>query len=220
MYLSENDLNGIGRDIVRSYSADETAPVDIEDLLKALLGISVEDYTLHPYGRILGMCSTRPCLVKVKKDKEILLAELNRNVVFIDSSLNDPWYEGRRNFTIAHEGSHHFLFNLEKQKKGSARPFCRVVSHSRVFDPDEWKADVLASCLLLPEQNVRNTFFSLFQKEHLDKISAFDREVFYNFEKMADFFHVSRTALSIRLKKLGLVDEFVSRRSLAIYNDD
>ena len=48
MYLSENDINGIGRDIVRSYSADEFAPVDIEDLLKKLLGISVEDYTLHP----------------------------------------------------------------------------------------------------------------------------------------------------------------------------
>ncbi len=55
MYLSENDLNGIGREIVRSYSTDEFAPVDIEDLLKKMLGISVEDYTLHPGGRILGM---------------------------------------------------------------------------------------------------------------------------------------------------------------------
>ena len=100
MYLSESDLNGIGRDIVRSFSTDEFEPVDIEDLLKKLLGISVEDYTLHPRGLILGMCSNQSQLVKVKKDREIILAELNKNVVFIDSSLNDPWHEGRRNFTI------------------------------------------------------------------------------------------------------------------------
>ncbi|MBQ7490922.1 MAG: ImmA/IrrE family metallo-endopeptidase [Bacteroidales bacterium] len=220
MYLSESDLNGIGRDIVRSYSMDEFAPVDIEDLLKKLLGISVEDYTLHPRGLILGMCSSGSQLVKVKKDREIILAELNKNVVFIDSSLNNPWYEGRRNFTIAHEGGHHFLFDLEKQKSGSAQPFCRVVSQSRAFDPDEWKADVLASCLLLPEQNVRNAFYELFQKEHLDTITAFNREIFCKFEDMARFFRVSKTALSIRLKKLGLVNEFNFSRSIAIYNDD
>ena len=220
MYLSENDINGIGRDIVRSYSTDEFAPVDVEDLLNKLLGISVEDYTLHPRGLILGMCSNQSQLVKVKKDREIILAELNKNVVFIDSSLNDPWHEGRRNFTIAHEGAHHFLFNLEKKKSGSARPFCRVVSQSKVFDPDEWKADVLASCLLLPEPNVRNAFYEVFQKEHLDTITAFNREIFSEFESMARFFRVSMTALSIRLKKLGLVDDFNFSRSIAIYKDD
>ncbi len=167
MYLTDSDLNRIGQDIVHSYSQDVFVPIDIEDLLKKLLNITVEDYTLHPRGLILGMCANRSHFVKVKKDDEILFAELNRNVVFIDSSLNEPQYEGRRNFTIAHEGSHHFLFNLEKQKRGAARPFCRVVSSSGHFDPDEWKADVLASCLLLPEQNVRCAFYTFFQKSIL-----------------------------------------------------
>lgn len=216
MYLTESDLNRIGQDIVRSYSQEVFAPVDIEDLLKKLLNISVEDYTLHPRGLILGMCSSRSHLVKVKKDDEILLAELNRNVVFIDSSLNEPQYEGRRNFTIAHEGSHHFLFNLEKQKSGTARPFCRVVASSGYFDPDEWKADVLASCLLLPEQNVRYAFHTSFQKEHLDRISPFDHENYCRFTDLSLFFHVSRTALAIRLKKLGLIDQFNFSRSLYI----
>ena len=61
MYLTESDLNRIGQDIVRSYSQKVFAPVDIDDLLKKLLNISVEDYTLHPRGLILGIVQTRRC---------------------------------------------------------------------------------------------------------------------------------------------------------------
>ena len=86
------------------------AHVNIEGLLKDKLGISIEYYTLHPRGMILGMCSNQRQIVKVKDGNEILLAELNENVIFIDSSLKDRRMEGRRNFTIAHEGGHHFLF--------------------------------------------------------------------------------------------------------------
>ena len=216
MFLTERDLNEIGQNIARSYSKDVFAPMDIEDLLKKLLNITVEDYTLHPRGLILGMCSNQSHFVKVKKGDELMLAELNKNVVFIDSSLNEPQYEGRKNFTIAHEGSHHFLFNLQRQRSGIGRPFCRTVLQARKFDPDEWQADVLASCLLMPEENVRCVFSALFQKEHLDRISPFDRENYRCFVEMAFFFHVSRIALAIRLKKLGLINEFNLSRSLYI----
>ena len=57
MFLTERDLNEIGQNIARSYSKDVFALIDIEDLLKKLLNITVEDYTLHPRGLILGMCS-------------------------------------------------------------------------------------------------------------------------------------------------------------------
>ena len=216
MFLTERDLNEIGQNIARSYSKDVFAPIDIEDLLKKLLNITVEDYTLHPRGLILGMCSNRSHLVKVKKGDELMLAELNKNVVFIDSSLNEPQYEGRKNFTIAHEGSHHFLFNLQRQRSGIGRPFCRTVLQARKFDPDEWQADVLASCLLLPEDRVRYAFSTFFQKEHLDRLSPFDRENYRCFMEMAFFFRVSRIALAIRLKKLGLINEFNLSRSLYI----
>lgn len=216
MFLSEIDLNKMGQDIVLAYNQDIYAPVDIEGLLKKMLNISVEDYTLHPSGLILGMCSNKSQLVKVKKGNEILLAELNRNVVFIDSSLTAPQYEGRRNFTIAHEGSHHFLFNLEKRTSGYERSFYRKIMQARIFDPEEWKADILASCLLLPEQNVRCAFYKFFQKDHVDTISPFDYLNFNHLTEMALFFHVSKTALAIRLKKLGLINDFYFKRSIDI----
>ncbi len=214
--LSEAYLNKFGQEIVFSYNKDPFAAVDIEGLLKKLLNVSIEDYYLHPRGCILGMCSPHPHIVKVKNGDEIILAELNKNVVFIDSGLNAPQYEGRRNFTIAHEGSHHFLFRLDNRSRQSIHKLYRSVSKNGCFDPDEWKADVLASCLLLPEINVRNAFSLLFEKEHVNKITPFCYETYYPFSEMALHFHVSKMALALRLKKLKLIDEFSLSRSIDI----
>lgn len=217
MYLSESDLNKIGQDIISTYTDEIFSPVNIEVLLKNCLDISVEDYTLHPSGQILGMCSNHSHIVKVKQDDEVILAELNKHVVFIDSSLNSPNQIGRRNFTIAHEGSHHFLFNIEEKGGSFVHHFCRTVSRSRFFDPNEWRADVLASCLLLPEDHVRYAFFMFFSTEHIERISPFDRDNYSRFTDMSIFFQVSKTALAIRLKKLGLINEFSFNKSLDVF---
>lgn len=217
MYLTESDINRIGQDIISTYTDEIFSPLNIEALLKDCLDISIEEYTLHPKGLILGMCSNYPHIVKVKQDDEVIFAELNRNVVFIDSSLNSPNQIGRRNFTIAHEGSHHFLFNLEEENGNRVHHFCRTVSQSRFFDPNEWQADVLASCLLLPEDHVRYAFFTFFNGEHIDRISPFDRDNYSRFTDMSIFFQVSKTALAIRLKKLNLISEYSLNKSLDIF---
>ena len=125
MILSYKQINDIAQEIISSYCGDVFAPVNIEGLLKDKLGISIEYYTLHPRGMILGMCSNQRQIVKVKDGNEILLAELNENVIFIDSSLKDRRMEGRRNFTVAHEGGHHFLFQLENREDSTAFRYYR-----------------------------------------------------------------------------------------------
>lgn len=185
MILSYKQINDIAQEITSSYCGDVFAPVNIEGLLKDKLGISIEYYTLHPRGMILGMCSNQRQIVKVKDGNEILLAELNENVIFIDSSLKDRRMEGRRNFTIAHEGGHHFLFQLENRKDSTAFRYYRESYGCREFDWDEWQANAMASCLTMPEENVRYVFELFFQKSHVNKITPFNRGEYIAFSAMA-----------------------------------
>jgi len=216
MVLSYNQINDIAQGITNSYCRDVFSPVDIESLLKDMLEISVEYYTLHPRGNILGMCSNCPQMVKVKDGDEIILAQLNENVIFIDSSLKDIKVQGRRMFTIAHEGGHMFLFKMEGKKDTLAHRYYRALPVSRKFDWDEWQADAMASCLLMPEPNIRYVFELFFQSNHIEKINPFDKFNYSAFSAMADFFKVSKTALGIRLKKLRLIDSFTTSKSLDI----
>lgn len=216
MILSYKQINDIAQEITSSYCGDVFAPVNIEGLLKDKLGISIEYYTLHPRGMILGMCSNQRQIVKVKDGNEILLAELNENVIFIDSSLKDRRMEGRRNFTIAHEGGHHFLFQLENREDSTAFRYYRESYGCREFDWDEWQADAMASCLTMPEKNVRYVFELFFQKSHVNKITPFNRGEYIAFSAMADFFKVSKTAMAIRLKKLNLINSFNLSKSIDI----
>lgn len=216
MILSYKDINDIAQGITTSYSSEVFASVDIEGLLKEMLGISVEYYTLHPNGNILGMCSNCSQMVKVKDGDEIILAQLNENVIFIDSSLKEIKSPGRRLFTIAHEGGHMFLFQMEGKKDTTAHRYHRASPAVQEFDWVEWQADAMASCLLMPEPNVRYVFWLFFQTEHIHKITPFKNDEYFLFSQLADFFNVSKTAMAIRLKKLNLIDEFDLSKSIDI----
>lgn len=216
MVLSYNQIDEIAGGITASYCTDAFKPVDIEGLLKELLGISVEYYTLHPKGLILGMCSNIPQMVKVKDGDEVILAQLNDKVIFIESSLQNPRLQGRKIFTIAHEGGHHFLFLLEGRKDVTAHRYYRELPEKRGFNWDEWQADAMASCLLMPRENVNFLFNLFFQCGHIDKITPFKRNEYSIFSMLADLFGVSKTAMAIRLKKLNLIDEFDLSKSLDI----
>ena len=191
MILSYKQINDIAQEITSSYCGDVFAPVNIEGLLKDKLGISIEYYTLHPRGMILGMCSNQRQIVKVKDGNEILLAELN-------------------------EGGHHFLFQFENRKDSTAFRYYRESYGCREFDWDEWQADAMASCLTMPEKNVRYVFELFFQKSHVNKITPFNRVEYIAFSAMADFFKVSKTAMAIRLKKLNLINSFNLSKSIDI----
>lgn len=216
MILSYKEINDIAQDVTSANNDNIFAPVDIEGLLKSMLGITVEYYTLHPTGLILGMCSNQPQVVKVKDGENIIFAQLNEKVIFIDSSLKEIKVSGRRTFTIAHEGAHLFLFFMEGRKDALAHRYLRENSVSRNFDWDEWQADTMASCLLMPEANVRYVFNLFFQSEHIDRITPFRKDEYFIFNEITNFFGVSKTAMAIRLKKLNLIDSFDFSKSIDI----
>ena len=74
----------------------------------------------------------------------------------------------------------------------------------------------MASCLLMPRENVNFLFNLFFQCGHIDKITPFKRNEYSIFSMLADLFGVSKTAMAIRLKKLNLIDEFDLSKSLDI----
>lgn len=218
-------LNNEAKKITDSFCKDVDVPVDIEGLIKEKLDTEVEDYILHPYGLILGMCSNTPQMVKVKKDEEIILVQLNEHVIFIDSGLLSPNQTGRRRFTIAHEAGHRFLMLLDRKNENVCHRLYRSIETTKRFDINEWRANVFGACLLMPEDNVRYQFNKFIGTDYIEKLSPFDLPVYWKFLQMAKFFQVSGQALAIRLKNLKLIDDFsfkccIPRISLDIFVDE
>lgn len=100
---------------------------------------------------------------------------------------NDP--RVRKRFTIAHELGHIALGHLAGEERRLRDP---RENYSLVYyDPKERDANRFAAELLMPSDAVRNAIMRL---EGDDMI-----------RQLADLFSVSRTAMGIRLKALGII---------------
>lgn len=85
---------------------------------------------------------------------------------------------------------------------------CRE-AETQTFDRMEWQANVMASCLLMPRELVRKTM----QEFGLEKKSRQVNKIYLASDyskllRMAEKLGVSKTALSIRLNQLGLMDRY------------
>jgi len=190
-----------------STSLPVSPPVPVEDIIERGLGLKLGFTDLRKklkLGDVLGATYV--------KDKSI----------WVDQSLADDQNEGRLCFTFAHEAGHwvlHREFIDQACRKGDngAYIFCRL-SHAK--KPVEWQADYFASCLLMPEKEVKQAFTEVFGSEPLilyNEKSCFDGPICFDpcaqnwpliatAVKAAGGFHnVSKQAMIIRLQDLGLV---------------
>ena len=147
--------------------------------------------------------------------------------VIIDESLvpeDHPDQEGRYNFTLGHEMGHWILHRHDAIAVRDTPDLFGIVANPVVCrssskDPVEIQADLLSSCLLMPADMDRdawrrrgpdgrlNVYEEIQAKESmfgcavdgLEPISCVVKEI-------AGVFHVSRRAMQIRLKGLGLLD--------------
>lgn len=212
------------RDILKKYyvkqgtpNLDGFFPVRLKDLAESVLGWQVEetpDLGATEYGeRVTGKC--------IFENKQIrLLSET---------------LEPEKRFSLAHEIGHAILHKEAPACRGgvhsrtrSSRPLRR-----RVWDTAkqeiERQADAFASELLMPERAVCKHFRELFTRERvwigsssfLERIGCQSRygqptvqsvseclatiKPSSEQESLADYFGVSKTAMSIRLRELGLV---------------
>jgi hypothetical protein len=188
----------------------ELPPVEPERFAAEIMKLQVHFLPLCTDGSILGLSAFDEVAVEIVADdgaKELIA--LTANDIAVDAALTADGQTGRRNFTMMHEVAHHILCRLYPREYG---PICHRKAHvfyrsnSRSRDWVEWQADTLASALIMPRtlmvQCMRR--FGLGNKlEMLNKIyRANDYQKFCN---IAEFLGVSKQALEIRMKQLGML---------------
>jgi hypothetical protein len=183
-------------------------PIPVEDMIERHLKLNleyVEFAETHDQKSVFGATYVKSRVIAVSK---ALLKDKN---------------EGRLCFTCAHEAGHWVLHRrlihaAARTGPGGEAVFCR---EKDARTPVEWQADYFASCLLMPENEVRTAFESAFGQVPVvvhNTRKAFPSTPFrfdictQNWGLMADavrqaggFTNVSKQAMIIRLQHLGLL---------------
>lgn len=222
--LSRKDIEGIAARVFAAYKklpdlqGKPIYRIEPEKLVRDVLGLNIEFHHLSRYGSVLGV--TSPCEVSFKvyddADQESY-ALLDGNTIFVEQNLkSDIKRAGRCNFTIAHEASHQ-IFKMLYPKEYGADPHQPKVhfylANSEVKKPikdwEEWQANTLGAAILMQEDLVRQSLFLFGLPESgIQMLNRVYRSAVYErFADMASFLDVSKKALSIRLRQLGLLEK-------------
>jgi Zn-dependent peptidase ImmA (M78 family) len=80
---------------------------------------------------------------------------------------------------------------------------------SLTADYDEYAANKLAAAILMPKEVLEMVYKFCFNNKYIERINTvYDRENYHLFVSIAKLLGVSREALSIRLKDLGMLGEY------------
>lgn len=238
--LSANEIEGHASAFLRDYenatgrySLTEPQATPIEDIIELYCKIRLEVCALADPAT-LGMTTFSEGYIPVIKDGKETRERIAASVIVISSELaDDAAQEGRLRFTEAHELAHQFyhhkvfckdggapLLDFGLEEKRCAATACRrddvenIFGQSGEMDWVEWQADCGASCLLMPQESVRE-FWKPFLKTETEFILQCDEPpllshmaFFKRLLKLEDFaktYKVSKTAAKIRLSKLGYI---------------
>lgn len=232
MYLSRNKIEKISQRIIAAYKklpevqAQPAEKVYPELLANSLLGLSVEYHMLSPNGTILGLTTCGEVGVPIfdnPEQPEHLF--LDGKTLLIDSRLIAKGAnKGRFHFTLAHEACHQ-IYRMLYPKEYESSIARRQVYYSMDSQPgkendwEEWRANVLASALLMPADMVRANMIAFGLGEKLRMLNkVFAPNDYKHFQEMADYMGVSHQALSIRLKQLGLLEKDYLRDPYELVN--
>jgi Zn-dependent peptidase ImmA (M78 family) len=183
-------------------------PIPVEDIIERYLGLSLSFEDLESR---LGMEDVLGAtFVKPKR-------------ICINENLLEDKSEGRMMFTCAHEAGHwvlhrHMIEQAQRSSGGAEAIVCRT-RNSRL--PIEWQADFFASCLIMPEGQVRKAFSRVWDgkemllenvRSRLGGTSVCVDPCVENWHLIAEavreagsFSNVSKEAMIIRLRELRLV---------------
>lgn len=219
-YLSRNDLEAIGNRVIAAYSklpevaTEQVTRVDIDYLVGTLLGLQIDYQHLSRSRTCLGATAYDEIGIEVfpeEAEEEVTFYMLDGKTLLVESDLMlEGACVGRRNFTVAHECCHHILRMLFPQNYGVGAKNRKVhyfrSGKTSGGDWEEWQVDVLASVLLLPANCVKQNMktFGLGREMRLLN-RVFAPADYARFEEMATYMGVSKTALAIRMQRLGLL---------------
>lgn len=183
-------------------------PIPIEDVIERFLGLSLAYEDLDAE---LGM-------------EDVLGATyVDRRRITINEKLLHDRNEGRLIFTCAHEVGHwilhrHLVREAGEWNRHKEAIVCRT---GNAREPIEWQADYFATCILMPDRDMKDAFSMLFPsgrlvldnvKSALGGTAACVDPCVENWHFIADmvregggFTNVSKEAMAFRLEELGLL---------------
>jgi Zn-dependent peptidase ImmA (M78 family) len=183
-------------------------PVPVEEIMERSLGLTLRYMDLS----------------KIFGKREVLGATYTESrLVLINERLFEHSSEGRLVFTCAHEAGHWVLHRpyVQPQNGDDSKNEAIVCTTANAKEPIEWQADYFASCLLMPEEEMKASFqrvccpepLVIKHAKSLAKAGSPCQEPFleqwpYIAAAMCEaggFSNVSRQAMVIRLQDLGLV---------------
>ena len=179
-----------------------------------MCGLKYEFHRLTKYGTVCGITSFYEIGVRIwNDDGHPEIVQMDGKTAFIDLSLQAEEQTGRRNFTMMHEAAHHILAARFPREYGAkyrlAPAYCLRTAeqmHGSIVDWEEWQTNVLTSYLLLPRELVVKTMRQFNLSDGIRLLNkVFAPDVYKRFSEVAQTLGVSKTALSIRLKQLGMV---------------
>lgn len=219
-YLTRSDIEQISRRIVAAYRklpmAKQGTPniIDPVLLIRELLGLSIGYHTLSRNGSILGLTSFGEVLVKVYDDPGCpAYCRLDGKTLLVDRELTaEGANKGRYHFTLVHEACHQIyrmLFpNAYAHDIAERRIHCCMAHRKPIRgDWEEWRTDALTSAILMPPDMVKDNMREFGLGNRLRLLNrVFAPDEYGRFCTMADYMGVSKQALAIRLKQLGLLE--------------
>lgn len=185
-----------------------------ELLVHDLLGLTIAYHALSRDGGILGLTVCGEMDVRIYDDpRHPELFHLDGRTLLIDSYLvKEGANKGRYHFTLTHEACHQIfkmLFPREYASPVRLRQvhYCTAVPDECADYWEEWRTNTLASAVLMPEDMVRSNMLAFGLGEKLPMLNrVYATENYNRFSDMASHMGVSKQALAIRLKGLGLLD--------------
>lgn len=201
--------------------------VDIEALAK-MLGFEIYNIPLGDEAELMGFTTFESAMMYLEHQNGYAVpVSVSANTIVLNSSIKDTCF-GRYRFTLAHEVAHLVLdmvyhLGYRVRYRSSPKMINNTIKNTP-FDYEEYIADRLASCILLPYKELRKSFIESFGRGRVDFISPLDNDGKYNkFCKIAERFGVSREALAIRLQQIGMLGKYYNyqqQRTLDVFPND
>jgi hypothetical protein len=164
------------------------------ELIAEDYGLEIDFMRLSYNGDLLGRMIFDDGVIEYynTKSDRYDLVEATAGTMMIESSLLDrPQFNGRLRFTIAHELAHWILH--KRIFKGTKAMAAYQRSDKRTKNSIEFQANYLASAFLMPAPSLKRAY----NQSRFDKCDVIS--------KLAKIFEVSKEAMRIRLKELGLI---------------
>lgn len=235
LQISRRGIEDIANRVLTSYkqlpevSGEEITCVDPELLTQRLLGLKLDYCHLSIDGTLLGITSFSELGIEIFDDpNEQRFYFLDGKTVLIESELKeDAGRVGSYHFALSHEISHRILSMLFPgvyNGNVNAPLMCLVsnpysVHEYEAVDWYEWQANTLASSLLMPRDLVIKGMKRYGLGERIKMLNrVFRPQAYKGFSELACSLGVSKQALAIRMKHLGLLEKEYLENPYALAN--